>query len=493
MSERIFGARPDQPELCELIDSCIDGTASEQDWQRLDQLLSADPSARQYYVAHLNLHAALLRKLGAAAVQELAEVAGDTLLPSADSGPALPPATIQQSVRRAATFLARPTPLSVAIAAASLLLLLLAFAIIPVSFRAAPPDAPQVVDAAGPVAEIVELSDAQWEAGGPTAIVGDVLHGGQTVALRSGMASIRFDSGAQIVLEGPAELQIDTRNSARLGRGRLTASVPSSATGYALSVKQFVITDLGTRFGVVAGEDLTQVHVFRGRVAVNSAAAPSTDGQILQAGMAAQFDDQGVVTSRYPAAEQTFEYAAALAGATEAQVRGEIRYLIHPPQSLAAGGELENNKFAHLIPEQRDVALPRDVSALLVKPAAAGAAALESGELPAGTRVTSYLLHFDIQENPQREISQRTGVIEFDRPILAVILDDDQLAATDVALGIADVPYDSDPEARKTRGLELDVLDKVVISPDQRRLLVTCALGTEATDQVRILISADEP
>lgn len=497
MTRATFGAQPENQELVRWVAECVDGTASEETWRRLDALLKTDAAARHYYVAHLHLHATLMRKLPAPEIA-LPDV-DRALAPDRDSSPGEPAkprsrwVVLRDQVHAGVRQLARPTPIAVFVAAASLLLLLVAFAAIPVSFEAvdrprptSPPDRQTFV------AELVETSRPQWS-GKRSYIAGDRLHVGQILELRTGMAAIRFDRGAQVVLEGPAKLRVTSNNAAHLAHGRLTANVPPRAVGYAVSVKQMTITDLGTQFGVVAGQGATQVHVFRGRVAVGPADGSAAEPHILLAGAAAEFNDRGQPAGDYVAADDTFRHADALTGADEVRVRGNLRYLISPPQSLAAGGPLENNHVAHLLLERSDVTLTDDIPAQIVAADSGDEARLRPGRIASGTRVCSYLIHFDIEPVEGGKIIQRTGLIEFSRPILAVIFNDDQLAATDATLGVEGAVYDTETESRTSRGFEPGEFDKLSISADRRTLRITCGLGSASTDQVRVILPTEKP
>jgi len=88
------------------------------------------------------------------------------------------------------------------------------------------------------------------------------------VAIDRGLAEFRFQSGARVVLEGPARLELLSSSSARLHRGKLAARV-SGKTGFVVLSPQGKVTDLGTEFGVsVSDGGATDVHVFEGRVEV---------------------------------------------------------------------------------------------------------------------------------------------------------------------------------------------------------------------------------
>lgn len=88
-----------------------------------------------------------------------------------------------------------------------------------------------------------------------------------TLELQSGAAMIEFFSGAGIILEGPAKLELLSKNQARLLTGKLNATVPPQARGFSIRTSDGEIIDHGTEFGVVLADDApSQLHVFNGLV-----------------------------------------------------------------------------------------------------------------------------------------------------------------------------------------------------------------------------------
>lgn len=88
------------------------------------------------------------------------------------------------------------------------------------------------------------------------------------IAIDAGFLRIRFASGASVILEGPARLDVLGKNGARLRAGRAVADVPPEASGFAMESPDGRIIDLGTRFGLEVGTRGrgTEVHVLEGLV-----------------------------------------------------------------------------------------------------------------------------------------------------------------------------------------------------------------------------------
>lgn len=226
--------------LTQLADALCEGPLSNAHMAELDSMLG-DLAARQIYTLYLDMHL----ELGARA-----------------TGPSL-------TTRRA-----RPPRLDfrlplarVGIAAALVIGFTLAIsALVSHAWRNRP-----MVEG-GPIATLADAKDAVWgsPALGPSQITepGSPLRSGW-VSLRSGRATIVFQSGAEVTLSGPAEFAMNSEKRAFLRRGTLTAFVPPQARGFSVGAPGCAVIDLGTRFRMRVGDEgETDVRVLQGRVRV---------------------------------------------------------------------------------------------------------------------------------------------------------------------------------------------------------------------------------
>jgi hypothetical protein len=100
------------------------------------------------------------------------------------------------------------------------------------------------------------------------------MQAGKVLSLERGLAEIRFQCGARVVLEGPARLELLSGQSARLRHGRLTARVQTPGARFEVVSPQGKVIDLGTEFGVsVSEKGATEVYVFEGQVEAQAADA----------------------------------------------------------------------------------------------------------------------------------------------------------------------------------------------------------------------------
>src|SRR5690606_33698780 len=119
----------------------------------------------------------------------------------------------------------------------------------------------------GTVARITATHAAVWGTNSAGLAAGSYLPSGQALELAAGFAEVIFDSGAEIVLEGPARVDVGSAWEATLAHGSLRANVPEQAIGFLVRNSAVDVVDLGTEFSMVANEKgMTEVVVLRGEV-----------------------------------------------------------------------------------------------------------------------------------------------------------------------------------------------------------------------------------
>jgi len=187
------------------------------------------------------------------------------------------------------------------------------------------PGSPNLETPGSPIAKLVRSVSAVWETTQAPAD-GASLKTGQKLVLKNGFAEIAFDTGAAVILEGPAELVVGGKGSGvrgqesgvggqgsdgggdnvcSLANGKLVARVPSEAIGFTVHTPALTIVDLGTEFGVTVQSEIlnqkseippTEVHVLRGEVKIIPApvaVAQAPESKNLRAGEALISDPRG--------------------------------------------------------------------------------------------------------------------------------------------------------------------------------------------------------
>ena len=160
-----------------------------------------------------------------------------------------------------------------------------------------------------PVASVANVMDVQWGKGQTALQAGDSL-GKSHVAIAGGLLRVTFTGGASVVVQGPAELQIDSATSMRLLSGRLTTAVPHEAIGFTVQTPAAAVVDLGTEVGIkVADDNQTHVEVFNGKAKVDMPDAAGTAtmaSALLEPAMAVNVQARG--TSIEKAATQPLAF-----------------------------------------------------------------------------------------------------------------------------------------------------------------------------------------
>ena len=187
--------------------------------------------------------------------------------------------------------------------------------------RTADGPGPNVTLAHGVVARLISVDRAKWTGQAPT---GRGMVPGQRLALASGLAEIRYETGAKVILTGPAEFWVGgkvvagerqgaasneqgakhqseimnpkSHNSGYLALGKLVARVEGQrAKGFTIETPLAAVEDLGTEFAVdVDREGRVQLYVFEGSVQVAGVAAAGRNRQ-LRAGQGIGWNAAGPV------------------------------------------------------------------------------------------------------------------------------------------------------------------------------------------------------
>lgn len=236
--------------LLRQIGEMINGTLSEAEHHALQEQLQSDAAARSMFRERMDLEAGLRTWAADSVVDQQAAVTTD---PSNEN-------RRRSSWRWSVTLLA---------AAASILAMAVWWTQQPGS------EQPQLVEKqVRPTPEIIRPTelflgrlaqhpDSRWRQ--PPSLRDGRFSAG-TIELTAGAAELRFDSGTNVVLEGPCELVIETVDSARLLAGTVFVDVTEVSMGFILETPEAQIIDEGTQYAVTLDLEATEVHVFDGSV-----------------------------------------------------------------------------------------------------------------------------------------------------------------------------------------------------------------------------------
>jgi hypothetical protein len=144
------------------------------------------------------------------------------------------------------------------------------------------------------IATIQSCEDAAWESDLPTTPGSELTSG--SLKLRTGLASIQLYSGANLILEGPAEVELITPMKTRLVSGMVIVEVPESAIGFVLETPDGYAIDYGTRFAVAVDpiKNASSFEVIDGEIGVHH---PGSGSEVRLVDNQTISIEQGIVSS----------------------------------------------------------------------------------------------------------------------------------------------------------------------------------------------------
>jgi hypothetical protein len=292
----------EHPELEELILKEIDGQISEQEFATLCNCLRREPGMLDYYLEFISLCAGLLKPGEMSIPDDCLSVAEDIgqsalWLALAENERTAETIHIEKPVLRLPIHPVRPdiaprqkvsrTALYTAIISTAALLLMSTYVVThPRKSRDA-------------VATLTGGSQAVWQQADGRAGDDKRLYTHTPMLLVEGFAEITFDNQARIILQSPAEIEIEDYNQIFLRSGKLSASAPKTARGFVVRTPGASVVDYGTEFGVTANAfGRTEAHVFTGKVELRSGSDPIRfdAAKSLVQGQAGRVDEFGVLS-----------------------------------------------------------------------------------------------------------------------------------------------------------------------------------------------------
>ncbi|MBA2112913.1 FecR domain-containing protein [Bremerella alba] len=242
----------DNCRLNDLIAGLIDGSITDDQFHRLDQMLKDDPVSRQHYLDALQIH------------EDLPEVAS-----LSNEGQTVEVASQKRETESNPSFAFWQTGLAIA------LLLPIAFlvgALLPLG------GSPLAQNANSQTANIqptthkqivndvrfANLAHARFFGEMPPKINVSPLKNRDYV-LKEGMVELAFKRGASVIIEGPAVFRVESEERLALDVGRCSVHAPEGAEGFQVETPEVNVIDRGTRFSVHVLEDnATEVQVVEG-------------------------------------------------------------------------------------------------------------------------------------------------------------------------------------------------------------------------------------
>jgi hypothetical protein len=157
-----------------------------------------------------------------------------------------------------------------------------------------------------PVATVADCFEAQWQ--NRTIEVGRRLTNRHSpLYLLSGYAKLKFDNGAEVIVQAPCHFQLDNADQMQLIYGKLTAVIRPEAVGFRVNTSVMSVVDLGTEFSIQVDEKGEFVNLYKGRASVLAGREGNRKGsQLLTEGQAMRVDPQTQQIKEVPLDDKSF-------------------------------------------------------------------------------------------------------------------------------------------------------------------------------------------
>jgi hypothetical protein len=270
-------------EVLDLTLACQQGAATPEELARLERLLVDSRLAVQRYLRVVDDSLTLL---DAAAAEETADIPAP---PVCDAVASL---AYPAESRRIGAILAPRRRLSLAIGAVLCGLAIGFWAFTNSPSHTTPPAGTCV--STNDSARIVEISGVEWADGAQHYDEWALLRPGATLRFKSGWINLFVSNGAELLIQGPADVRFDSSHKVFAKQGKLAARIGPGAIGFRIETPHANVTDRGTEFGLSVDKNKrTSVVVYKGIVDLDVVGDASQGRRRLATGEALRVDRAG--------------------------------------------------------------------------------------------------------------------------------------------------------------------------------------------------------
>lgn len=291
--------------LQQLIMKIVEGAATEEEIGYFKELLRENSDVRKFYLEFIGVHSGLRHIAGTFSVNQspgidIAEYPLDrsllkALLEEESTAPAIErPREEPQPTPTKKPVTQTPQKINkLSLFAATLSTAVLLFIVLVINFA---PHQADIGEDKVVVAQVSQAVDAEWLEVSAQITVGSDLYPGPLI-LKKGLAEVTMVNGAQVLLEAPVEIELESSSGIYLRKGRLVANIENSNEDrFIVRTANATVVDFGTEFGVeVDPTGQTHAHVFQGEVELRQGSDPlKYDGRMqLEAGQAGMVKTSG--------------------------------------------------------------------------------------------------------------------------------------------------------------------------------------------------------
>lgn len=181
------------------------------------------------------------------------------------------------------------------------------------------------------------------------------------------------------------------------------------------------------------------------------------------------------------------------AGAAIVSTTGAVQFVAAPPADVSSN-QWESNTIIRAFDERQQLVLPQDLAVDVTVPGTSPSATstnLSPGTIPAGTRINSYALHYDVVGTRATDNAlEATGSVTFGEDILGIIVLSEDLNSSNALLGLPGVTYSGGPD----HGLEINpagggTSDVITLEPDDRTVTLDL-FNASFADDLRVITAA---
>lgn len=458
----------------DLTNAICEKTAQENDISELNEILREYPQSRKIYLSIMDLHFDLDRMSLTGA-----------LAPSQDScEPVLRKLDrIEQSPKTSKRF-----PLFIAAAA----LIAVCFSLFLTT---------NIMNQNKYEAIVIESQDETWTIGS-TFKINDSLTLSEDEKIK-----LQFGDKTLIELTGPISTSLEQSDS----KGRKfkvnsndqtddkTILVDSGETLISVNSGQlsenarFKVIENKNSFGIQFKNKLTEVHVFKGLVTSKGGVSENiaSETQKIHNLQAAGFNQNGLLIKWTKPDYKAFDIPKNISGVVS--TNKYVHWMSSKPASLQQG-KLESNESIFLIQEKKNVILPHEIPVTFSDRLRSGNGGTQSAYdthirmLPKGTKVDSYLLHYDPAAKKYLD-----GDIHFERKIVAIIARGNQLDHSDqfFALDGVEYPQHNSPYRGLDGNRKDEEVDVLKYKKNPYEIGIRFNIETDTIDQIRILVESE--